>query len=354
MLSQDFAKYSDWVKVWSGRWSFHSDINFGEHWTVMDKVAGKPAYKKIIYTYQGGITDCWVREADKADLGQRLVGTVKTIKTVKVLAQALKNQADGIFTFIKEHDPKKISRLDYLEFWNLVGKYYLPHLSVKYIVDYFSDSQLKKFLPLLEEARLYAESVFRDTENFMEMIAGTIAKKSGYKKEQILSTTKDELLKYFRSGVLPDKKILTKRYLGATILYDRGKYQTLAGDQTKIIEKILLPLGQARIIKGNIAYHGQITGSVRLVINLQKDGPAFKKGEILVTGMTRPEFLPIMKKAAAFITDAGGILSHAAIVARELKKPCLIGTHIATKTLKNGDLVEVDANKGLIKVLKRV
>jgi len=65
--------------------------------------------------------------------------------------------------------------------------------------------------------------------------------------------------------------------------------------------------------------------------------------------MTRPEYLPLFKKAAAVVTDAGGILSHAAIVARELKKPCVIGTQNATKRLNNGDRVEVDATHGTIK-----
>ena len=78
----------------------------------------------------------------------------------------------------------------------------------------------------------------------------------------------------------------------------------------------------------------------------------FDKGDILVTGMTRPEFLPLMEKAAAFVTDAGGILSHAAIVAREMRKPCVIGTHVATKVLKDGDVVEVDADKGIVKIMK--
>lgn len=59
-----------------------------------------------------------------------------------------------------------------------------------------------------------------------------------------------------------------------------------------------------------------------------------------------------MKKAAGFVTDAGGILSHAAIVARELKKPCVIGTQRATKILKDGDIIELDANKGIVKKIE--
>ena len=60
-----------------------------------------------------------------------------------------------------------------------------------------------------------------------------------------------------------------------------------------------------------------------------------------------------MQKAAAIVTNRGGILTHAAIVARELGKPCVIGTKNATKILKDGDEVEVDADKGAVKILKR-
>ncbi len=67
--------------------------------------------------------------------------------------------------------------------------------------------------------------------------------------------------------------------------------------------------------------------------------------------MTEPSYLSVMKKAAAFVTDEGGILCHAAIVARELKKPCVTGTKIATKVLKDGDRIEVDADRGIIRIL---
>ena len=70
--------------------------------------------------------------------------------------------------------------------------------------------------------------------------------------------------------------------------------------------------------------------------------------------MTTPWYLPAMKKAAGFITDEGGLLCHAAIVSREMNKPCIIGTKIATKVLKDGDLVEVDANNGVVKILKKI
>ncbi|MBI4139701.1 hypothetical protein HY483_01940 [Candidatus Woesearchaeota archaeon] len=107
-----------------------------------------------------------------------------------------------------------------------------------------------------------------------------------------------------------------------------------------------------REVSGTIAMMGKVRGRVRIVIEYA-DMSKFKDGEILVSSMTVPDFLPAMKKAAAFVTDEGGITCHAAIVAREMEKPCIIGTKIATKVFKDGDLVEVDANKGIVRVLKR-
>lgn len=105
-------------------------------------------------------------------------------------------------------------------------------------------------------------------------------------------------------------------------------------------------------IKGSEAYKGTTNGFVRVIYS-KRQLPNFKEGEILVTEMTSPDYVPAIKKSAAVVTDEGGITSHAAIVARELKKPCIIGTKIATKILKDGDLVEVDANKGVVRIIKR-
>ena len=104
-------------------------------------------------------------------------------------------------------------------------------------------------------------------------------------------------------------------------------------------------------IHGNCASSGIIQGIVR-VCKTKEDLEDFKEGEILVASMTRPEFVPAMKKAAAIVTDEGGITCHAAIVSRELGKPCVIGTKIATKTLKNGQIVEVNANHGTVRIIK--
>ncbi len=103
-------------------------------------------------------------------------------------------------------------------------------------------------------------------------------------------------------------------------------------------------------IKGTPACKGVVQGVVR-VIRGEVHFSKFNKGEILVAPMTRPEYLPLMKKAKAIVTDEGGVTCHAAIVSRELGVPCIIGTGVATQKLHDGELVEVDADKGVVKRL---
>ena len=101
------------------------------------------------------------------------------------------------------------------------------------------------------------------------------------------------------------------------------------------------------VLTGDGASPGMGQGKV-IIIKKAKEITRVKKGMILVTTMTSPDFVPAMKKAAAIITDKGGQTSHAAIVSRELSVPCVVGTKTATKILKNGDHVAVDGNEGKI------
>lgn len=109
---------------------------------------------------------------------------------------------------------------------------------------------------------------------------------------------------------------------------------------------------EVKEIKGTVTSKGKVEGKVK-ICHVSTEIDKVKEGDILVTAMTTPDFVPAMRKAAAIITDEGGITCHAAIISRELNKPCIIGTKIATKVLKDGDLVEVDAIQGIVKIIKR-
>ncbi len=147
----------------------------------------------------------------------------------------------------------------------------------------------------------------------------------------------------------------TSKTLGEKVVFIDATTQFLR--ETSVKEKITRRVIKKKIInkqkqfKGTVARKGfkKIQGIVRVVLD-KRDFSKFKKGEILVTDETDASFLPLMQKAKAIITDEGGILCHAAIVAREMKKPCVVGTKIASRALRTGSVVGIDVN-GEIRLL---
>lgn len=113
-----------------------------------------------------------------------------------------------------------------------------------------------------------------------------------------------------------------------------------AAERTESMERDIL-------IKGIGVSPGRASGKVKIILNV-KDISKFRAGEILVTEMTTPDWVPAMKMAAAIVTNLGGKTCHAAIVSRELGVPCIVGSEHATKTLKDGDVVSVDGQRGLV------
>jgi pyruvate,water dikinase len=101
------------------------------------------------------------------------------------------------------------------------------------------------------------------------------------------------------------------------------------------------------LLNGLGASPGAASGTVKIVYNLD-DLKKIKKGDVLVTEMTNPDMVVTMQRAAAIVTDEGGITSHAAIVSREMGIPAVVGTGEATKKLKDGDIVTVDGNYGKV------
>jgi phosphohistidine swiveling domain-containing protein len=146
-------------------------------------------------------------------------------------------------------------------------------------------------------------------------------------------------------------------------IWIRGKFSKgkdiLGREAERIIKNLSAVHEGITELKGNIGNKGHYIGKVKKIEmdtkkhSYSEDIDKMKKGDVLVSGTTGPELILACKKAGAIITEEGGIISHAAIVSRELGIPSIIGTKIATKVLKDGDLVEVDANNGIVKILKR-
>lgn len=116
---------------------------------------------------------------------------------------------------------------------------------------------------------------------------------------------------------------------------------TLAGDKEEKEEKLIT------LVKGLPASPGIGRGKVKLIKDISEINKV-NEGDVLVTAMTNPDMVPAMRKCAGVVTDEGGRTCHAAIVSRELQIPCIVGAKTATKTLKTGDTVTVDAVRGIV------
>lgn len=163
----------------------------------------------------------------------------------------------------------------------------------------------------------------------------------------------NEIEKLLNNGVKVRDAIIQKQKIGYGILLHNNKIIFVIDNKLQKKKSILAEIKEpSKEIKGMIACKGIISGIVKIILKASEQNK-INEGDILVTSMTTPDFMPAMKKAVAFVTDEGGITCHAAIVAREMGKPCIIGTKIATKILKDGDFIKVDANQGFIQILKK-
>ncbi len=147
---------------------------------------------------------------------------------------------------------------------------------------------------------------------------------------------------------------LTRHESGERFMYEvhPGKeLVTFTADIQKVIESIEGKPEAATCLTGTVACKGKVRGRVRIAQTNDPAAVTFAPGDVLVAPSTSPTLMPLMSICSAIITDEGGAMCHAAIVSRELKKPCIIGTKNATKLLSDGDLVEVDAEKGEVRLV---
>ncbi len=147
-----------------------------------------------------------------------------------------------------------------------------------------------------------------------------------------------------------NKKDIAKRLQHCVLYAEKGFEKIYQGQGEKALRaKVNIKIDKnIKEFSGQTAQPGYGKGKVKIIFRA-KDMGKMNKGDILVSVATDPDVVPAMKKAAAIVTEQGGITSHAAIVSRELGIPCIIGTKIATSVLKDGDMVEVDATKGIVR-----
>lgn len=213
--------------------------------------------------------------------------------------------------------------------WIQSTTYFYIAVEVSYIYYEKTDS---------EEVKKKIEK-WRDDGNLYKADLLTIKKLSEATKlsMQFIHNCTLEEIKDITNGVKVDKQKIEQRFnKPRSLILQKGKVELVLEDLNPL-KKQLKP--QIRTLKGQSAF--KLKEKIQGVVG--KD--------ILVIGMTKPDMVTKMRKMKAVITDEGGVLCHAAITAREFKIPTIIGTKFATQLLKKGALVEIDADKGVVKKL---
>jgi len=191
----------------------------------------------------------------------------------------------------------------------------------------------------------------------IEKLSREIGKRLYISLEQVRSSPID-LLENALSGEDVDWTISNEiKNFHVCLPNDDGSITTLVGKEAmdfseKYIKRNIetQDLSNVKELKGTTACIGKVKGKAK-IINLPDDMIKMEQGDVLVSSSTTPSIVPAMKKAAAIITDEGGLTCHAAIVSRELNIPCIVGLKVITKYVKDGDMIEVDATNAIVKKL---
>jgi phosphohistidine swiveling domain-containing protein len=340
----------NWLSRWAGSYTFLACSYYGpQYYSSLKKILGIN-FKHTLFLHNQGVVSFFVDDKEFHYFGTKLAEkSVKSIAYVKKMSNELKKNTDVILPLMKELQLRIPNLTEYKKFLFYFNRHLAYHNFNKKTVDFLDAKSLQKLLPYFQEARQYSEAVYSESEKCFRKIAKLISKESGLPDHFLTCLTKKEFETFLNNHKLPNKNTLAARYKNSVLYFENGKEVVLTGIEAKKAKSIINKQSQTKNkeIKGVSAYPGRAAAIARIILNPHQKH-VFNQGDILVTGMTRPEFMTYIKKASAIVTDVGGILCHAAITAREFKIPCVVGTVNATKILKDGKSIIIDATKGII------
>ena len=315
---------------------------FGETHAVTMKEKFNVDFSMTFWAKSGNQINFYRSEQEYENFSKKLGNDYKAnIDYAKELADTLIKMTDWFRSFIQENNKLEDSISKSEEFFNNYRDFFGYHQAVYWGGDYLTktdpnNKQVKKIIKILDQAYKYNESIVPDLEKY-------------FKDFEISDLFYWEIVRDL------DNKENFKNQ-NRSILFSEKQHLVLSEEETNQLEKNIeakatILIQNLEEFKGLAVNRGAFKGKVKKVVDLSKLGEV-KQGDVLVTSMTRPQYNNAIKNAGAIVTDEGGMLCHASILAREFDIPCIVGTKIATKVLKDGDRVEVDADEGIIKILK--
>lgn len=343
-----------WLNRWAGSYTFISCSLWGPQYVHALRANLGVRFTHTLFIHRRGTASFYVPQREYRQLGTTLATrSQRDPRWAKHCCNQLKRSTDRLLPQMRRLQRSVPTLAVWKKFRRDFERHLAFHVFVKKTIDFLPPVTLAKLLPYFTDARRYSELVYSESERLFRKIMATIAAREGTKPELLTCLTQHEFEGYLVGESLPTKSVLQQRYHGSVLYF--------AGDRLKlgvgaVVDRVETSLKrQARQQNGTLtgicAYPGIARGRARIVRDPHHPG-TFAAGDILITGMTRPEFLPLIRQAAAIVTDVGGVLCHAAITARELKIPCVVGTAVATKVLTNDQRIMVDAQRGVVKVLR--
>lgn len=291
----------------------------------------------------------FLRIKDKEEFFERIIKEIKpvrkkTLENIKVCENRLKNN--------------KLEYKELLDIFNLLFSTFKAFWNFQFFpmgLEFSLNSVGKqdvvlKYKKYMVDIREQSQYITIKLEDLIDIVLKGIAKSKNLSYELIKYTTPREIINNDLN-----KTILNQRKEISVQMVKDNKYLVFQDKEAKEVDSLIISLEEkvsSKEVKGSPAYKGKVKGIARVIL-YRKDLDKIKEGEILVTPMTEAFYTPYLKKVKGIVTNEGGITCHAAIISREMKIPCIIGTRNATKILKTGDRVELDAKKGIVKIIKK-
>jgi len=220
------------------------------------------------------------------------------------------------------------------------------------------NEEMKSILSLIEKIGAmhdWRKEAFLKSQFLFELLFKNISRINKINIEILRFSLPEEIINYLKNNKIDKEKILQRKKY-SLVLSGLDDHQVYYNKEALEIENKELSFGDKEVfnlIKGIPASLGKAVGRAVVAYSSDEAIKKIQKGDILITSMTRPDFVPAMKIAGAIVTNEGGITCHASIVSREFKIPCVVGTRVATKVINDGDIVEVNGNHGIVYIVKR-
>ena len=328
----------------------------------MEKVLGW-GDKEFLYVLKGGIFISYRTKENDREMYNFFKDKVKSEKFLHEVIQKTEETKELYENATKEIREQCKKECSWKELEELYEKAYHAEyrlLSIMNFTFYFEQAG-----PVPEEAKTTFQEIAKIRNKMAETLYAFYRQEYGWlftrigKKLDITPALvffmfpeeiKESLKK--EKGVVNEKTLKERKKLSVLIVENKKSRYVIGKEAEKIYEELQeSEIKEQNELKGQSAFKGKVRGTV-CVVQTQEELKKIKQGVILVTPMTSVTYVPYLEKVAAIVTDEGGIICHAASIAREMRIPAIIGTKIATKILKDGDLVEVDAEKGIVRKIQ--